>query len=134
MILSLPEPVLVVDDEAHIRRFLRLLLRQLGVERVVEAPTGDAALILAGEMEPGLVLLDINMPGRNGLETLRALKSLRPNCPVVILSSLGSRFAVQEAAESGASGYIRKDTPREEICRLLLEMFPAQGAAAEKAG
>ncbi len=130
MSVRLPEPVLVVDDEAHIRCFLRLLLRQLGVDQVVEAPSGNAALDMLSAVEPGLVLLDVNMPGLTGLETLQSLRKLRPELPVVILTSLGSRFAIQEAVDAGANGYIRKDTPREEISRLLLEVFEADEAAA----
>lgn len=119
MKLHLPETILVVDDEPHIRRYITLILRQAGAARVIEAGDGDTAIALFPEVRPGLVLLDINMPGRSGIETLRVLRQFSPDCPVVILTSLGSRFAIEESLEVGANGYIRKDTPRQEIVRIL---------------
>lgn len=124
-----PESVLVVDDEPHVRLYISLILRQLGVRRVLEAGDGAAAIALAPQTPLGLVLLDINMPGGSGLQVLRELKELLPECPVVMLTSLGSRFAIEEAVDSGASGYIRKDTPRAEVARLILAVLEAEARA-----
>lgn len=121
--MALPEPVLIVDDEPHIRRFLALLVRQLGVIRVVEAPSGDDALALWPEVRPGLVLLDINMPGRSGIETLAEIRRIDPQVPAVMLTSLTSRQIVEETLAVGADGFIRKDTPPQEITRILSELF-----------
>jgi len=70
---------------------------------------------------PDLVLLDVNMPQMDGLETLRALKALDPDCVVVMLTSLANRQTIDEAAALGAANYIRKDAPPEEIGRALAD-------------
>ncbi len=121
--MILPEPIFIVDDEIHIRRFLGLLVRQLGATRIVEAASGDQALELFARERPGLVLLDINMPGRSGIETLREIRTLDAEVPVVMLTSLTSRQIIEETMSSGADSFIRKDTPSQEIIRILKELL-----------
>jgi two-component system chemotaxis response regulator CheY len=111
--------ILLVDDEPHIRKFMSLLLRHLGVTRIFEAPNGQAALEVYKRENPDLVMLDVNMPQMDGIETLRALKALDPDCVVVMLTSLANRQTIDEAAALGAANYIRKDAPPEEIGRAL---------------
>lgn len=123
--MPIPSTALLVDDEAHIRRYLGLILKGLGVTRVLEASTGDEAVAVFTQEKPPLVLLDINMPGRSGLETLPDLRAVDPDAVIIMLTSLNTRQIVEESAQLGASGYIRKDTPRDEIVRLLQEHFPA---------
>ena len=113
--------ILLVDDEAHIRKFMSLLLRHLGVARIFEAPNGSSALELYKREKPDLVLLDVNMPLMDGIETLKALKELDPDCVVVMLTSLANRQTIDQAAALGAANYIRKDAPSEEIGRALAE-------------
>jgi two-component system, chemotaxis family, chemotaxis protein CheY len=111
--------ILLVDDEAHIRKFMSLLLRHLGVTTIFEAPNGHAALEVYKKEKPDLVMLDVNMPQMDGIETLRALKQLDPDCVVVMLTSLANRQTIDEAAALGAANYIRKDSPPEDIGRAL---------------
>ena len=111
--------ILLVDDEAHIRKFISLLLRHLGVERIFEAANGSLALEVFKKEKPGLVLLDVNMPVMDGIETLRQLKQVDPDCLVVMLTSLANRQTIDEAVALGAANYIRKDAPPEEIGRAL---------------
>jgi two-component system chemotaxis response regulator CheY len=111
--------ILLVDDESHIRKFMSLLLRHLGVTRIFEAANGQAALEVYRRENPDLVLLDVNMPQMDGIGTLRALKALDPDCIVVMLTSLANRQTIDEAAALGAANYIRKDAPPEEIGRAL---------------
>ena len=111
--------ILLVDDEAHIRKFISLLLRHLGVARIFEAPNGSVALELYKKENPDLVMLDVNMPVMDGIETLRALKEINPDCVVVMLTSLANRQTIDEAVAFGAANYIRKDAPPEEIGRAL---------------
>jgi DNA-binding NarL/FixJ family response regulator len=119
--MSFNGKVLLVDDEAHIRKFIGLLLKQTGVATIVEAGNGEDAVAAFKQEKPDLVLLDINMPGLTGIETLRLLKQEDPDCVVIMLTSLASRQVVEETLTLGAAGYIRKDTPKEEITRLLGE-------------
>jgi two-component system chemotaxis response regulator CheY len=111
--------ILLVDDEAHIRKFISLLLRHLGVTRIFEAPNGVEAIEVYKKESPDLVMLDVNMPVMDGIETLRALKALNPGCVVVMLTSLANRQTIDEAAALGAANYIRKDAPPEDIGRAL---------------
>jgi two-component system chemotaxis response regulator CheY len=111
--------ILLVDDESHIRKFMSLLLRHLGIARIFEAPNGSAALEVYKKEKPDLILLDVNMPQMDGIETLRALKALDPDCVVVMLTSLANRQTIDAAAALGAANYIRKDAPPEEIGRAL---------------
>ena len=113
--------ILLVDDEAHIRKFISLLLRHLGVERIFEAPNGQEAIEVYKRESPDLVMLDVNMPIMDGIETLRALKVLNPDCVVVMLTSLANRQTIDEAVALGAANYIRKDAPPEDIGRSLSE-------------
>lgn len=130
--MSKPTPtILLVDDEAHVRKFLTLVVKALSPERVLEAADGEDALTLVESERPDLVLLDINMPGRDGLTILPLIKAAAPDCTVVMLTSLTTRQTVEDALDTGADGYIRKDTPREEILRQLLNaLAPDDDSAA----
>lgn len=113
--------ILLVDDEAHIRKFMSLLLRHLGITRLFEAANGAAALEVYKAERPDLVMLDVNMPQMDGLETLRALKQMDPDCVVVMLTSLANRQTIDQAVALGAANYIRKDAPPEDIGRALAD-------------
>ena len=126
--------IMLVDDEAHIRKFISLLLRHLGVERIMEASNGNLAIELYKKEQPDLVMLDVNMPVMDGLETLRALKAINPDCVVIMLTSLANRQTIDQAAALGAANYIRKDAPAEEIGRALSETIEACFEPDEPAG
>ncbi|MEY2880629.1 MAG: hypothetical protein RLZZ15_3009 [Verrucomicrobiota bacterium] len=117
--------VLLTDDEPHIRKFVGLILKQLGDVRVLEASNGQEALEVYKRENPDLVLLDVNMPVMEGLEALRLLKELDPNCVVIMLTSIMTRASIETALELGAANYIRKDTPKEEIAKALTETIDA---------
>jgi two-component system chemotaxis response regulator CheY len=117
--------VLLVDDEAHIRKFVGLVLKQFSTPKLIEASNGEEALILYAEHRPDLVLLDVNMPKLGGLETLKKIHKLDPDCAVIMLTSLATRQTIEEASELGALNYIRKDTPKEEIAKALQETIEA---------
>lgn len=113
--------ILLVDDEVHIRKFVSLILKQLGAHKLLEAANGEEALEVYQRENPDLVLLDISMPLLDGLATLRKLKEIDPQCVVVMLTSMVNRQSVDEALAAGATNYIRKDTPKEEIAKALSE-------------
>lgn len=119
--MKLPGPLLIVDDEPHVRKFLQLLVRQLGVTHVIEASHGGEALEVYARERPGAVLLDISMPVLDGLATLKQLREIDPEAIVVMLTSMTNRQSIDEALQNGAANYIRKDTPKEEILKTLSE-------------
>ena len=113
--------ILLVDDESHIRKYVGLLLKQLGSPTIIEAANGREALDLYRQERPDLVLLDVNMPVLDGLATLRALRKMDPEVVAIMLTSLASRQAIEGAADLGACLYIRKDTPKDEMLKMLRE-------------
>lgn len=118
-------PILVVDDEPHIRKYVSVILKQLGVTQIFEAGNGEDAVAAYQRDKPRLVLMDVNMPRIDGLQALRQLKEIDPECYVVMLTSLTNRETVQQALDLGAENYILKDTPKEEIAKALTETFDA---------
>lgn len=111
--------VLLVDDENHIRKFVGLLLKQLGPVSIVEASNGQEAIARYQQERPDLVLMDVNMPVLDGIGALRALREIDPDVIVIMLTSLASRQIVEEAADLGAVNYVRKDTPKDELLNML---------------
>lgn len=113
--------ILLVDDEAHIRKYVSLIIKQLGKTTLFEAANGEDAIAAFQRERPQVVLLDVNMPKLGGIETLKRLKAIDPDCIVIMLTSLTNRDTVEQALEHGAAHYIRKDTPKEEIAAALTE-------------
>lgn len=114
---------LLVDDEPHVRKYIGLVLRSLGATAVIEAGNGAEGFEAYRRERPDLVLLDVNMPVQDGLETLRQIQAFDPDATVIMLTSLATRQTIEEAAEGGALHYIRKDTPREELVALLKDLL-----------
>jgi CheY-like chemotaxis protein len=117
--------ILLIDDEPHIRKFLGLIVRGLGTPTVIEAGNGVEALAMYQQESPDLVLLDVNMPGMDGLEILAAILAQNPDALVVMLTSLLNRQTVEQCLKLGATSYIRKDTPKEAILAELSEVIRA---------
>jgi two-component system, chemotaxis family, chemotaxis protein CheY len=117
--------ILIVDDEAHIRKYVSLILKSLGVTSVIEATNGEEAVATFQREQPDMVLLDVNMPQIDGIETLKRLKAVDPDCIVVMLTSLANRATVEQVLELGAANYIRKDTPREEVTKAIADTITA---------
>lgn len=112
--------ILIADDHAVVRRGLRQIVSE-EPDLVVdgEAHSGQEALTLAREQHWDLVMLDISMPGRGGLDVLKELKQERPGLPVLVLSMHPEEQFAVRALRLGASGYMTKDSAPEELVRAI---------------
>lgn len=114
---------LVVDDEAHVRSYLSMLLEDtFETASVITAENGPEALEQYAAEKPNLVLLDINMVGMDGLETLHQLRKQDPNAHVVMVTSVDVRRAVEQAVIDGAKGYLLKDAPMDQLAESLQDL------------
>jgi DNA-binding NarL/FixJ family response regulator len=129
----MPRPVnaLIVDDEAHVRVLIRMLLKQLGIETVWEAADGASALDQASAHKPNVILLDINLPQVGGLEVLAKLKAAHPSIPVIIVSSQSTMKTVIQTRELGAEAYVLKHAPKSEVLQMLSDAFDGIAAGTE---
>ncbi len=112
--------VLVVDDHAMVRSGLTVLIDATGDLHVVgEAADGRQAVALAADLAPDVVLMDLSMPGMDGVEATRELLRQRPDSVVVVLTSFSDQPRVAEALKAGAVGYLLKDCdPRDLIAAI----------------
>jgi CheY-like chemotaxis protein len=121
-ILMRDKPILIVDDEKNIRLTLSRSLEDLGVE-TDSAEDGKEALGKLKEKEFGLVLLDIRMPGVDGMEVLRQVRESRPDIRIIILTAYGTIELAVEAMKLGAVDFIQKpfvpEQIRERVARLM---------------
>ncbi len=122
--------VLVVDDEAPARLRLRELLGEIdGAECIGEASDGATALELARKQHPDVVLLDIRMPGPDGLETARRLAML-PHPPKVVFTTAFEQHALA-AFDADAAGYLLKPVRRERLAALLQRLAPTSAGTPD---
>jgi DNA-binding NarL/FixJ family response regulator len=128
----MPERILIVDDHPLTRDALAALLTQQGFDVVGEAADGQEALAVTRKLQPDLVLLDLTMPGMDGLTALPALREEAPDCEVVVLTASDAEENLLGAIRAGASGYLLKTEPPEQIAAFLRSV--ARGEAALSGG
>jgi DNA-binding NarL/FixJ family response regulator len=111
--------VLIVDDHPLTRGALSALLAQNGFDVVGEASEGEEAIGVARTLQPDLVLLDLSMPGLDGLGALPRLREVAPECEVVMLTASVAEENLLAAIRAGAAGYLLKTEPPERIVEFL---------------
>lgn len=112
--------ILIADDHRIMREGLRALLAvQDGVTVVGEAEDGRRAVDLAGRLHPDIVIMDITMPGLNGIEATRQIIAANPETRVIALSIHSDRRFVRQMFEAGATGYLLKEGAFEELARAI---------------
>ena len=107
--------VMLVDDHDLFRTGLRNLLEEQGVHIVAEAPDGNLALQLVRELAPDVVVMDLNMPGMNGIEATREITRLAPLTRVLVLTISDQDGDVMDAILAGACGYLMKDSSIQDL-------------------
>jgi two-component system invasion response regulator UvrY len=119
--------ILVVDDHAVVRRGLQQIVSDsLDVVLVNEAKDGDEAVAQVQKSRYDLVLLDISLPGKTGIDVLKELKALQPDLPILMLSiHPEEQFAIR-ALRAGASGYLTKACPPEELISAIRKVLSGE--------
>lgn len=126
------ERVLIVDDHPLTRDALAALLAQQGFDVIGDARDGVHAIAQAETLQPDLVLLDLTMPGMDGLTALPRIREHAPTCEVVVLTASDDEASLLAAIRAGASGYLLKTEPPEQIATFLRGV--ARGEAALSGG
>lgn len=134
--------VLIAEDQGMVRGALKALLAMEGdIEIVAETDRADRVVPLALETNPEVALLDIEMPGGDGITAAGQLKQALPGCKVLILTTFGRPGFLRRAMESGASGFMLKDAPSHELAVAIRRTMkgervvdPGLAAAALSAG
>ncbi|MBI2813696.1 MAG: response regulator [Opitutae bacterium] len=129
-----PLRVLLVDDETYMRAFVGRVMSMSINCALTEARDGEEAIAKCAVCDPELILLDINMPRVDGVQALREMRALRPDTPIVMLTSISEEAVVEECAAKGASYFIRKDVGADilkaELQDMLKLFFPAEKIAS----
>lgn len=115
-----PLAVLIVDDHPVVREGLRgMLAAEPGIRVVAEAASGDEAIVMAERHRPDVVLMDLRMPGGDGVRATEAITAALPGTRVVVLTTYETDADIVRAVEAGATGYLLKDTPRQELVTAI---------------
>ena len=134
---SAPIQVMVVDDHPVVRNGIRFsLLAFADIQVVGEASSGQETIDRCAQLQPDVVLMDLVMPGMNGVQTTRTLRAAFPKMQVLALTSFQEGNLVQEALQAGAIGYLLKDVSIDELARavrLAAQGLPTLAPAAGQA-
>jgi NarL family two-component system response regulator LiaR len=116
--------VIVVDDHRLLRKGIRYSLQVFDdIELVAEADSGEQALRLSEELHPDVVLMDLIMPGMNGVETTRLIRERNPQVQVIVLSGFEDGSLVQDALRAGAIGYLLKNIAIEDLAAAIRSAY-----------
>jgi DNA-binding NarL/FixJ family response regulator len=124
------EPItcLIVDDHEVVREGLRLSLSRSENIRVVgEAADGNAAVTLAKRRRPNVVILDVRMPGKDGLSAAKEITTEVPETAVLMFTAFAERSLLTRGIESGAKGYILKEAPHQTLVRAIQKVADGDG-------
>lgn len=111
--------ILLVDDAAFMRMMVKNTLKENGYTDTYEASDGAEAVTKYAEIKPDLVIMDITMPNKDGLEALKEIRASDPNASVVMCSAMGQEAMVIEAIKSGAKDFIVKPFKPERIIKTV---------------
>jgi DNA-binding NarL/FixJ family response regulator len=124
-----PPRVVLVDDTEDLRQLMRIALTRAGWEVVGEAGDGAAAIAVAAAQVPDLVVLDLAMPGMDGLEALPHIRTACPDATIVVMSGFDAGPATEQALATGADGYLQKGTPLGTVVDHLGAAMARRGCA-----
>ena len=120
--------VLIVDDHEVVREGLRLsLLRSPQIRVVGEAPDGETAIALAERRRPDVIIMDLRMPGMDGIEATEEILKRAVDTAVIVFTAYSERALLSRSLESGAKGYILKEAPHETLLRAIEKVASGEG-------
>jgi NarL family two-component system response regulator LiaR len=120
--------VLVADDHAIVREGMRMLLTRPGFQLVGEAVDGIEAVRQARDLHPDVIVLDLKMPHKTGLEAIREIKRDNPDAHILVLTSFDGDDQVFPAIKLGAQGYLLKDSPPERLIQAIREVYRGESS------
>jgi two-component system chemotaxis response regulator CheY len=112
---------LVADDEAHMRTFFKLMLTDIGINKVYLMRNGMDAVEAFQEYQPDVVLMDINMNKMNGIDALSHIRKIDPNAKVIMMTAVSARDVVIQSKTQGAAHYILKTQEPAKIRELIIK-------------
>lgn len=113
--------ILVVDDSEFMRSKIKLILEQESCE-VFEAEDGYDAIKLYKKVQPDAVTMDINMPGKSGLETIKEILKIDSGAKIVVITSMGAERMIRDSIQYGASNFIMKPFDDEQIVEVIKKL------------
>jgi DNA-binding NtrC family response regulator len=122
--------ILIVDDEISMRKNISDLLSPLGYQ-IIEAGNGEAGMMMFVQKKPHVIILDINLPGKNGLEVLKEIKKISSDTPVIMFTAFGTSERVMEAMKLGAFDYLEKPFELDEFALSVERAFEYQNLLTE---
>jgi len=126
--------VMIVDDHDMVRDGLRLMLdTHDDLERAGEAKTGDAAILLCEREQPDVILMDLVMPGKNGIVATREILARYPQVKIIALTSYDTNGMVEEALNAGAISYMKKNVSTKELAQAIRDAFEGQATLSPEA-
>lgn len=111
--------ILIVDDAAFMRMMIKDTLKKNGYENLIEASDGELAVQAYKTEKPDLVIMDITMPNKNGLEALKEIKEFDSNAKIVMCSAMGQESMVVEAIRNGAKDFIVKPFKADRVIKTV---------------
>lgn len=128
---------IIADDHSIVRRGIREIIQDAYPEaRIEEAGDAETLLHLVSQQPPDLVITDLSMPGRSGLDAIHQIRQMHPRLPVIVLSMYPEDQYAVRALKSGASGYLNKETAPDELVNAVRQVLQGKkyitGAVAEK--
>ena len=116
--------VMLVDDHSMVRQGIRILLEQFeGIEVIGEAANGSKAIELVQDLQPDVVLMDLTMPGMDGIEAIHRIIAIRPNQHIIVLTGFLDDERLIRAVKAGAHGCVDKTIPPEDLVHAIRDVY-----------
>jgi NarL family two-component system response regulator LiaR len=116
--------VMLVDDHSMVRQGIRILLEQFeGIEVIGEAANGSKAIELVQDLQPDVVLMDLTMPGMDGIEAIHRIIAIRPNQHIIVLTGFLDDERLIRAVKAGAHGCVDKTIPPEDLVQAIRDVY-----------